>query len=636
MVIEMKNKKSNTTIIILLIIIIIGILIIYISKNGSQTDKYKNQLIKAAQKYVQNNPSNKNEYYLDAKKLNVSLGNKCNPLSGVIVKNNDYQAYLKCNEYEDKILDNSFQYLKLIGDEVIFLPKGINYVEKGYNSSNDVRIVNTIKNEEGIYYIIYSIYNEQNDFLERDMRMVIIIDDDEEKNKYPILSLKGDEVITIEKGVEFTDPGITVLKNNITDNTATIKVDGLIDPLKVGEQQLTYYVTNSEGYQNSITRKVNVIDKDYDINVTEELSTNMPTNEDVTITLKITGRSYSYTRLPDNKTTTNTIITYKVNENGNYTFTFVNKENQEMTKTININNINRIKPTGSCEAIMYNDNTQVQVNSSSPNEINKYEYILNGKSVSIINSRIYQNPTDEITSAEVIMTDTINNSEKITCTITDKRTAQVYTDKFGKPCIKGYVCYQQGKYNERYCSARDKVTGEDICGPISVRGCSITSAATAISKFNKRSSDGNLYNPDTLVREITNSVCSSQCGWSAIKKTIYKVDLSAAKVTSFNKNTFEYVRRCLKNGPVIVHAGRNGIYTSTGGMHFLAILAIRDNGDVFIYNPGTSGNKESSDTWTTLEKLKNDGKIDYFMCVGDKDVYHYDDGEEGLKRDLGM
>ena len=625
------KKKNNKGIIILIGIIIIGIILFFTFRKRDIYQVYKDNLISAAKEYHNNHPNTNNYYYLDNSKLNVNIDN-CSSLSGVIVKDNTFEAYLTCDNYKDIMVNNQNKYITLNGEEVLFLPIGINYVEKGYKSSYEVMISNNIKNTEGIYTVTYLVTDSSNNLLETAERKVIILDNVEEKNKYPILSLNGEETITIEKGLEFNDPGITVKKNNSIDNTATIKIEGTVDTLMTGPQKLTYIVTNTEGYSNYITRTVIVNDIGYDINIESDTNPKEKTNGKVTITLKIDGRSYSSTILPDNTKTTEKTINYEVQDNGIYTFKVYDVNNEELIKTFYIENINHTKPVGKCEVTMYNDSTQVLVRVTTENPIETYEYKLNSTKSGKIKTNTYKTNLSDIKTASTTITDIYNNSSTITCSIKDSRTAQIYTDSFGKPCIKGYVCYQQGKYRERFCST--VLDDGPRCGPIAETGCSITSLATIISRYNKKSLSGELYNPNTLVTEILNVKYPTNygSGTTAIRNVLNEVGLSVSGHYDLKKSTYQYVKACLKKGPVLVHA-TPGYYTT--GKHFMALLAINDKEEVFLYDPARAGNKPSKriDNWTTVELLK-EGEVDYFMCVAEKGVYRYE--KDALAKDLGL
>ncbi|WP_429840722.1 Ig-like domain-containing protein [Brevibacillus sp. FIR094] len=75
----------------------------------------------------------------------------------------------------------------------------------------------------------------------------------------PVITLNGDETMTIFEGSTFTDPGVT-----ITDRESGLeaKVDGQIDSSQTGTYTLKYYVRDSAGNISTvITRTVNVVNK---------------------------------------------------------------------------------------------------------------------------------------------------------------------------------------------------------------------------------------------------------------------------------------------------------------------------------------------------------------------------------------
>ena len=74
----------------------------------------------------------------------------------------------------------------------------------------------------------------------------------------PVITLNGDEVIEIQKGEKFTDPGIKSVKDK-TDGKIDVKevvVKGNVDTNKAGTYEITYTVLDSLKNRTTITRKV--------------------------------------------------------------------------------------------------------------------------------------------------------------------------------------------------------------------------------------------------------------------------------------------------------------------------------------------------------------------------------------------
>jgi LPXTG-motif cell wall-anchored protein len=72
----------------------------------------------------------------------------------------------------------------------------------------------------------------------------------------PVVELIGDDVVTVEAGSEYVDPGV-----NVTDASEyEVVLTGTVDTSKVGEYVLTYTVTDAEGNETVVTRTVKVVD----------------------------------------------------------------------------------------------------------------------------------------------------------------------------------------------------------------------------------------------------------------------------------------------------------------------------------------------------------------------------------------
>ena len=94
----------------------------------------------------------------------------------------------------------------------------------------------------------------------------------------PIVTLKGDKVMSVDFGGTFTDPGATATDD--VDKTPTVVVDGTVNVNAAGEYTLTYKSTDAAGNVGSETRTVNVVHRNADIagiySVTESFTSNNP------------------------------------------------------------------------------------------------------------------------------------------------------------------------------------------------------------------------------------------------------------------------------------------------------------------------------------------------------------------------
>jgi hypothetical protein len=87
---------------------------------------------------------------------------------------------------------------------------------------------------------------------------------------FPILTLLGDEVIVLEKGTPFTDPGVTAKEGT---NDLTPAVSGEVDINTPGVYTITYSAVNKDGFSATTTRTVVVYETD-DTAASHDLSGN--------------------------------------------------------------------------------------------------------------------------------------------------------------------------------------------------------------------------------------------------------------------------------------------------------------------------------------------------------------------------
>ena len=420
---------------VLLIVVILIIVVIDSVKNYRNSYEYlEKQMISIAKDYVtDNNLIVTDEIYLDVSKLNMNIKDNCSKISGVFVDNNyNYQAYLSCDNYQSDVIDNDETKVSLKGEEVVLLAKGISYYEMGVSSNKEVIVQGEVGTEEGVYNINYFI-NQNNIPVAVLKRKVVIVDNSYIKSLFPTITLKGDSIVYHRKGDTYSDAG--VLAGDIVDFDLSkkVKVTNNVNVNIEGEYEVSYIVTNSRGYTNQVTRKVVVVNNFSTTIMTAYLSTNNMTNEDVTINLKVIGDDYDYVLLPDDTITRNTSISYKVSSNGIYNFVAHDKDGKKSTKIIPINNIDKVKPTGVCNAIVYNDYANIVVNPNSGKKISSYMYIINGINYIELTSNSYKAGVNaKVNNVSVILKDSVGNNNTLNCNVT-------YADPtIGNPNIKYY------------------------------------------------------------------------------------------------------------------------------------------------------------------------------------------------------
>ncbi|MGB2429792.1 MAG: immunoglobulin-like domain-containing protein, partial [Flavobacteriaceae bacterium] len=76
----------------------------------------------------------------------------------------------------------------------------------------------------------------------------------------PIITLLGDNPMTIEVGSTFTDPGATASDVGDGDLTSSIVITGSVDSNTIGTYTVTYNVSDASGNAAvPVTRKINVV-----------------------------------------------------------------------------------------------------------------------------------------------------------------------------------------------------------------------------------------------------------------------------------------------------------------------------------------------------------------------------------------
>lgn len=412
---KVQNNNNKKYFIIAIAILIIIIFIVVISKlfNNNSFSSYENKMVSLAKDYVKSHSINTSkEIYIDSSKLNIDLPNNCSLLSGVIYNGTEYQPYLLCNNYESKIVNNP-NTVQLKGSEVMILLKGTNYYELGYNGNENMYISGEVSDMEGVYNIYY--IPEVGDSMIN--RKVIVIDNITLMNNLPIINTETDEEITLNIGQQYNDNPIAIdhVDGDLTRNIITVSD---VDEMTPGEYKVVYYVRNSFGYISMITKKIVVVDNSLsDVSIVALLSNENITNQNITAQVKITGKKYNYIELPDGTTTKEGEFEYPITENGEYTFVVVLENGNKISKTLNVTNIDKTVPTGTCKAQLYYNRTIVSVNVSSSNYIVGYNYYINGKSSGLIAYNSHSNTTERnVTSVYVVAKDYIGNEGKITCT----------------------------------------------------------------------------------------------------------------------------------------------------------------------------------------------------------------------------
>ena len=409
------SKKVNYTVIGIGLLIVI-IFIVIIASRLNYLDRYaslEKEMVSKTKDYLTNIGYGKDkEAYIDISKLNIDLPDDCSKVSGVFYQEESYTPYLVCKEYESK-KPNSDNKINLIGNDIIFLQPGGKYYELGYSGNGDISVSGKVNTNQPGLYNVYYILGVTGDI---SVRKVIVLDNFELINMFPIISTSDDE-IEVSVGEIYNDKV-----------TAYDKVDGdLSDKLikqsnvnydEVGMYNNIYSVTNSFEYTTMKSQNVKVYNPllEEETIIYSEVSNENMTNENVKINIKVDGGNYDYMILPDGRTDNNTEIEYEVSENGTYEFIAINKDETEVRKTIKIVNIDKSMPTGTCKADIYSTKTIVTVSVTSFNSVVEYKYIINDNESASTNKNSYTLNATTSKDVYVKLKDYIGNESKIKCT----------------------------------------------------------------------------------------------------------------------------------------------------------------------------------------------------------------------------
>ncbi len=420
----MKNKRLFGIVLIFVFFVAIGA--IYLLKKDNLYYKVETEMVEKAKKLIsENNIKVENQNYIFLDELNVSGSELCMASSGVIVTNveNDikYTPYLKCTNYESKILNNDKTYIKLNGSSVAVIPYGTLYLDDGYEKLKNVDVITVgdVIDEVGAYTLNYVI-KENGTQVQVVKRIVIVTDRSTDlleptTKEEPTIVLNGEEAIVLVENENYDEPGFVAYDSNNGNLTGKVKVEGEVDSSKIGHYEITYSVKNSKGKKAAIKRVIDVVKKRANLEITADYN---QTDTNGIIEFKVSGDGFNSVILPDSSESQSTINEYKVTENGRYTFKVVDIYGNKIYKTVVVSGIDKKAPTGECVASRKESEYVITVRANDNNGIKGVIYIINGIETGLFNS--YQYKTVEIIEkAEAIIVDLSNNKTKISCKIND-------------------------------------------------------------------------------------------------------------------------------------------------------------------------------------------------------------------------
>lgn len=306
---------------------------------------------------------------------------------------------------------------KLINAETINLNVNDSWEDPGFvvdkEYTDNVKVENNINYQKvGTYDVIYKL---RIGILSKKLKRTInVLDQNKETNLKLILNGENPTYLMInnnyqEKGAIAYDS----IDGSLSDKIIIEK--NIVNNIE-GTYTVTYKVTNNQGVTKKIERKVLV----YSFDFTGKLKTDV-SSKDNEITINISDLNYSHTILPSGESSKERIINYKVNNNGVYIFNFYDKNNSLYKYEVNVNNIDKTNPTGTCVMSLKDKGAEISVTANDNSKILGYRYSYGNTETDIITSNKYSINSQDI-NAKVTIIDQAGNTTAINCVSVDDST----------------------------------------------------------------------------------------------------------------------------------------------------------------------------------------------------------------------
>ncbi|MGB1501570.1 MAG: immunoglobulin-like domain-containing protein, partial [Flavobacteriaceae bacterium] len=162
------------------------------------------------------------------------------------------------------VVDTTAPVITLLGDTTVTIEVGTTYTDAGATATDNydgdltssIAIVNNVDTSTvGTYTVTYNVSDASGNAADSVTRTVNVVD-----TTAPIITLLGDNPMTIEVGSTFTDPGATASDVGDGDLTSSIVITGSVDSNTIGTYTVTYNVSDASGNAAvPVTRKINVV-----------------------------------------------------------------------------------------------------------------------------------------------------------------------------------------------------------------------------------------------------------------------------------------------------------------------------------------------------------------------------------------
>lgn len=241
--------------------------------------------------------------------------------------------------------------ITLIGPQPFIVPYGETFEDPGYTATDyagadlhdQVIVTGTVDvSTTGSYQLTYTVEDSAGNRTSV-IRTVVIYDPEA-----PVITLKGDNPLTIEVSTPYEEPGYIATDNaagDLTDQVVITSSD--VDPAILGDYEIHYSVTDSV-YSFDIVRYVHVVD------TTAPIITMNPYGESTNMKLVVGDVLHdpgaAATDNYDQDVTVTTVSTVNTDEPGTYTVTYTAKDSSgnmaTATRTVTVADIDTITVEG--------------------------------------------------------------------------------------------------------------------------------------------------------------------------------------------------------------------------------------------------------------------------------------------------
>lgn len=166
-------------------------------------------------------------------------------------------------------VSNSAPTITMLGDTPVTISIGDTYTDAGATASDaeDGNITNQIQTNSNVntsvagqYTVTYTVTDSDGNNATPKTRDVIVVAIS--ANTDPVITVLGANPVEIAHGASYSDAGATALDAEDGDLTGQIQVNSDVDTSRVGQNTVTYAVTDSDGNTASATRIVRVVDSE--------------------------------------------------------------------------------------------------------------------------------------------------------------------------------------------------------------------------------------------------------------------------------------------------------------------------------------------------------------------------------------